>query len=241
MALPVVNPHTSWLLFLQSISHDHSVLLDLLLSPETNFGGVLHSYLELVIVDWDTFEEVCREQSILDRLSHSSRDSAALCPSVSDCNGGHNIREAVISRRKDLDHGKLSLSPPVSKKTKFEEQRSTDALVEYSSSSDEEDPMSSCVLASPGGGPQAGCSSAPPSHLVSPSHPMPPPHLMPPSPPSIPACPIEPLLDKVLGCFIRLRLALERLEEAKLFPEDFSASAMIRSIGRVEELYEKET
>ena len=240
MILPVVNPHTLWLLFLQSISYDHSVLMDLLLSPETKFGRVLHSYLELVIVDWDTFEEICRERAIPDCLPNSPMDSGALYSLTSDGNGGHT-RDTLISGRKGLDHSKLTLSPPMLKKTKLDEQRSIDALVEYSSSSDDEDAVNSCELALPCDRPQAGCSSASPSHLMSPSCPMPPSELTPPSPPSFPSSPTESLLDKVLGCFIRLRLALERLEEAKLLPEDFSAGDVIRSIGRAEELYEGET
>ncbi|XP_078616563.1 protein Lines homolog 1-like [Branchiostoma floridae x Branchiostoma japonicum] len=57
-SLPVVrsfNPHSIFLQFLETTTWDHSILLDLLISLETSFLTYITRYLHLVITEWQAF------------------------------------------------------------------------------------------------------------------------------------------------------------------------------------------
>lgn len=53
------NPHCHFILLLESISFDHSFLLDLLISSETCFLEYLVQYLKCLIADWQGFSTAC--------------------------------------------------------------------------------------------------------------------------------------------------------------------------------------
>ncbi|XP_076053226.1 protein lines homolog [Oratosquilla oratoria] len=54
-----VNPHTTFMVFLDTICHDHDVLLDLLVSNETSFLLYLLRYLKFIRRNWEEFTSHC--------------------------------------------------------------------------------------------------------------------------------------------------------------------------------------
>ncbi|KAM9832175.1 protein Lines homolog 1 [Neosynchiropus ocellatus] len=57
------NPHCHFLLLLHSISYDHSILLDFLISMETCFLEYFVRYLKYLLSDWQGFTQACRKIS----------------------------------------------------------------------------------------------------------------------------------------------------------------------------------
>jgi len=53
-----LHPHVLFNQFLHSLSYDHSVLLDFLISNETDFLGYLLQYLKYTTNHWEEFNEV---------------------------------------------------------------------------------------------------------------------------------------------------------------------------------------
>ena len=153
--LAIANPHSLWQNFLRSVSFDHSVLLDLLLSPETDLLPVLHHYLQLLIADWEHFEESCwgscgtvlsssecsSPEDCLMNGSLSVDRAGVLPPSSRDCEPA----ECFDSAQSEEDNTR-SLSPPAPKRVRPEERQLSvtdscvpSALVGYLSSSSEDD------------------------------------------------------------------------------------------------------
>ncbi len=60
------NPHCHFLLLLQSLSFDHSTLLDFLISTETCFLEYFVRYLKYLRSDWQGFTAACRRMSVSD-------------------------------------------------------------------------------------------------------------------------------------------------------------------------------
>nr|XP_020442473.1 protein Lines homolog 1 isoform X2 [Monopterus albus] len=60
------NPHCHFLLLLQSVSFDHSILLDFLISAETCFLEYLAQYLKYLRTDWQGFTAACARISVSD-------------------------------------------------------------------------------------------------------------------------------------------------------------------------------
>ncbi|KAM7406691.1 hypothetical protein PAMP_001048 [Pampus punctatissimus] len=58
------NPHCHFLLLLQSISFDHSILLDFLISTETCFLEYIVRYLKYLRADWQGFTAACQRVSL---------------------------------------------------------------------------------------------------------------------------------------------------------------------------------
>ncbi|EDO39543.1 predicted protein [Nematostella vectensis] len=56
-----INPHLLFLEFLGTTRHDHSILLDLLVSSETTFLVYLVKYLHLVLDDWQGFLQAAND------------------------------------------------------------------------------------------------------------------------------------------------------------------------------------
>ncbi|XP_074522784.1 protein Lines homolog 1 [Halichoeres trimaculatus] len=71
------NPHCIFLLLLQSISFDHSILLDFLISTETCFLEYFVRYLKFLSADWLGFTAAC--QRISGCHVSLQQDSAASC------------------------------------------------------------------------------------------------------------------------------------------------------------------
>uniref|UniRef100_A0A3P8ZB37 Lines homolog 1 n=1 Tax=Esox lucius TaxID=8010 RepID=A0A3P8ZB37_ESOLU len=62
------NPHCHFLFFLHSISFDHSILLDFLISTETCFLEYFVRYLKHLCDDWDSFRAICQKMDSFDHL-----------------------------------------------------------------------------------------------------------------------------------------------------------------------------
>lgn len=71
---PGCNPHCHFLILLQSISFDHSILLDFLISTETCFLEYFVRYLKYLRSDWQNFSAACRR-----------RDASGGCLSSTRC------------------------------------------------------------------------------------------------------------------------------------------------------------
>ena len=74
------NPHCHFLLLLRSISFDHSILLDFLISTETCFLEYFVRYLKYLRADWQGFTVACGKVSVSDcqrSLQKSLPDSGA--------------------------------------------------------------------------------------------------------------------------------------------------------------------
>ena len=89
----IINPHESFLLFLQHTNWDSSLLLDFIISPETCFLQYFTHYLKLVVNDWDFFMTVSKqfqgEQSLpsqcLSKFMHTQAKSLDEVSNQLDC------------------------------------------------------------------------------------------------------------------------------------------------------------
>ncbi|KAK5916027.1 hypothetical protein CesoFtcFv8_001566 [Champsocephalus esox] len=73
------NPHCHFLLLLQSISFDHSILLDFLISTETCFLEYFVRYLKYLRADWQGFTAACGKASLFDGHLSLQQSPTALC------------------------------------------------------------------------------------------------------------------------------------------------------------------
>lgn len=73
------NPHCHFLLLLQSISFDHSILLDFLISTETCFLEYFVRYLKYLRADWQGFTAACRQVSVSDCPPSLHKSLSASC------------------------------------------------------------------------------------------------------------------------------------------------------------------
>ncbi|KAK5874645.1 hypothetical protein PBY51_019573 [Eleginops maclovinus] len=73
------NPHCHFLLLLQSISFDHSILLDFLISTETCFLEYIVRYLKYLRSDWQGFTAACGKTCLLDRRLSLQQSPTASC------------------------------------------------------------------------------------------------------------------------------------------------------------------
>lgn len=90
------NPHCHFLLLLQSISFDHSVLLDFLISTETCFLEYFVCYLKYLRADWQGFSAACGQIST--SVCHLQKVLATSCDaniSLVTCKG--QLREVELS------------------------------------------------------------------------------------------------------------------------------------------------
>jgi hypothetical protein len=138
MLVAVTDPHSLWLCFLASTGFDHSVLLDLLLSPEISFASALQDYLSLLATDWGNFGKISSDFDV-------ARPIAVTC-SLSESGYGHDPTEysghqsAVVVRRLGEDSSTLSTSlsvplPGLMSSIENLIPTTTASLVDYSSSS----------------------------------------------------------------------------------------------------------
>lgn len=124
------NPHCHFLLLLQSISFDHSILLDFLISTETCFLEYFVRYLKYLRADWQGFSAAC------------GRNGTSGChlqkPLATSCGGDMS----VVTCKGELQRVELSpCAQPTGVVSPVEMNSSVAGLrlVEYASS-DESDP-----------------------------------------------------------------------------------------------------
>ena len=230
--------HSLWLHFLQSVCFDHSILLDLLLLPETEFGAVLQDYINLVLTDWKGFQQICENRNY--------SKSFAVCHSKSTETSAYALQplEGRLRLRNEL------ISPPL-KKPRFEdnlkgEGSKTAILVDYSSSDEEQSDIGkSCSEPGLSAGDSSSEEELAEGEKVSHDtveHSLFPPdsqcsyHTRGTSPDPVST---ESSLDKVMGCFIHLHFALDRLETNELLPPHVVISGLTTAMESLEELYEE--
>ena len=76
-----LNPHLLFISFAESVEFDHSFLLDLLISSETQFLGYLVTYLHFVIGGWSSFVQCLVEyrERISCTAEEGKNDDVAMC------------------------------------------------------------------------------------------------------------------------------------------------------------------
>ncbi|KAM9860599.1 protein Lines homolog 1 [Aulostomus maculatus] len=114
------NPHCHFLLLLQSISFDHSMLLDFLISMETCFLEYFVRYLKYLRADWPGFTAVCqRVDKSLPAATHGGTTGSRSCPDqmeLSSCvqlgsSPGLRLVEYDSSDESDPDDREVSPEP----------------------------------------------------------------------------------------------------------------------------------
>ncbi|XP_056318575.1 protein Lines homolog 1-like [Danio aesculapii] len=100
------NPHCLFILLLRSLSFDHSVLLDFLISSETCFLEYFVRYLKLLRQDWTGLCRSSRHIEDCDRDAKRGSDlsipasSAAAVP-CGESATGNKVENALVSRLVD--------------------------------------------------------------------------------------------------------------------------------------------
>ena len=106
--LRMLNVHSLVVLFLASVSYDHSALLDFLMSEETPFLDFLVEYLQLVSNDWENLCEACTLETTEDNIISSLSDSSdiqekLLDQDVADSSTAEQCEDEDSSERSDLE------------------------------------------------------------------------------------------------------------------------------------------
>ncbi|KAM9366655.1 protein Lines homolog 1 [Symphorus nematophorus] len=125
------NPHCHLLLLLQSISFDHSILLDFLISTETCFLEYFVRYLKYLRADWPGFTAACGRISVSKRQLSPQKSLATSLTCKAEPDGGEFQPTGVVSPVETI-----SVAPGL-------------RLVDYGSS-DESDPESMDTQDEPG-------------------------------------------------------------------------------------------
>ncbi|XP_013403094.1 protein Lines homolog 1 isoform X2 [Lingula anatina] len=207
------NPHLILSLFLSTISHDHTVLLDMLISPETCFLVYLVKYLKLVQHDWMGFQSSLGKDStssLADMLLISkesaksgncsfwtSEESHSSGKKITNIVGNDELHEKTSADRCKTVSSKSKDTSHMESKCGF---TATVNLVDYSDSESEQDYEGELERNS----------------MLSVR---------------------ESALDQTLGVFIRLKMSLERMSVQNLIP--FNVHPLLKLISQVECLYER--
>lgn len=108
------NPHCHFIFLLESISFDHSFLLDLLISVETCFLQYLVQYLKCLIADWQSFRLACgRTSTASDSKTLPAHNPSLTCKGaiqpceISTCVGLHLVD---YSSSDDSDHDNVNIT-----------------------------------------------------------------------------------------------------------------------------------
>lgn len=237
--LAIVNPHCLWLHFFLGISFDHSVLLDLLLSPEINFSPVLHKYLQLVSSDWKNFEKITTSPHHTSSIE-CLPGSTPYIHSFSSYSQHHRTT-AITSSLGDpaiIRDDCLSSPTPKSVKQQPTVDPTVTVLVDYSSSSSEDEETPPCSDRTASLNPSLSLDIAMASSMTSPRLSDHFPNNGTVGAPSTLASSVDTMLGQVMGCLIRLRMTLERLERSGLLPAHTASSAVITAIETTEKLFE---
>ena len=108
--LRVVDVHSLFVNFLSNIGYDHSLILDFLISPETNFRAFLTDYLRLATHKWDDLLIACKRRDHFSPTYH--------CLDVQQ--GPVSLQDSTIQQTLLVDHHRVlssseSLETPVEK------------------------------------------------------------------------------------------------------------------------------
>ena len=227
----MITPHKFFIHFTLSIKHDHKVLLDLLMSPETQFLLYLTKYLKVVSNEWTLFVDECNKKAYIQNTDDISVDddttdnvTVNIIENIEQ-ETNQQIVQSVCEQQDDeleiIKHRNCKLEKNQDEKVIVPSQnyeavqiengcgRSTDLLVSYDLDSDEE--LS------------AQHSDSDLDDVLQKIK-------------NEKAEVKESFLDTVMSMFIRLRFALERLDKSGLFT--YNIYPVIKLLHVVESLYE---
>ncbi|XP_022110577.1 uncharacterized protein LOC110990078 isoform X4 [Acanthaster planci] len=226
-----LNPHRIFGRFLDTVAYDPSVLLDLLISSETQFLKYLVSYLHTILGDWNLFRLSHQEASSKDSNSHLKRTSDMTSKTFSDDEEPHLAcdvqcqEEAAVpefcqrnKRRKTDTRGGADqriASPTDALNRSPSIQTSTPACTSPKDTK----------KSSPTPSDMPGISSVSPAVQT-------------PQTLSRQTDAVSQSLDDVMTTLIRLRFSIERISGSNLFP--YPVAPLLRLLERVEDMYEGE-
>uniref|UniRef100_A0A674P6M4 Lines homolog 1 n=1 Tax=Takifugu rubripes TaxID=31033 RepID=A0A674P6M4_TAKRU len=203
------NPHCHFILLLESISFDHSFLLDLLISTETCFLEYFVQYLKCLLADWQGFAVTCGHVKN-PPASSRARQMPRAC-------GGQNQPCEVTARVPAHPPGLSSPLEPTSSAPGL-------PLVDYSSS-DESDHENG----GPRGATWTNRMSAPDVEQA----PVRQPHFKAPRSGSEKTSDVScEVAARVLGCVSELKEVVVRLHMKKLFP--YNPAPLLKLLGQVQ-------
>lgn len=251
----VCNVHSLFVEFLTSLSFDHSVLLDFLISTETKFQELFRSYLEILKTDWNGLQLACDQVS--PSTKSDSEDSSASCDE--DSNVSLNVGEddgqkkleqcasvemVAIASRKDReactavdileDTSTEATSLAGRKRTGLQCDLTEIEAVKRSRAFGTQHPQH----AEPNVATTTTVEDTAATH--SPQHKG---DLETVSTSAVAGSLYrETMLDQVMGCLIRLRFALERLHDSGLFPlsDSVTVEEMLILLEEAEAMYEQD-
>ncbi|EDV26561.1 uncharacterized protein TRIADDRAFT_54696 [Trichoplax adhaerens] len=206
-----LQPDLVFILLIKYFYYDHTVLLDMLISNETNFLECFVKYLKFIIQDWDNF-----------RKAHDSLSDTSLIANehLADIEAINVSEHSNIEIRGD-HYNETDLSQAMSVNEIHDVKHHYDisllsSFENYSKDTENGDDVSS--ISSLEELYSQSISSISSSESFS----------------STRDC--EYTLDKTMAVLIRLNLAIERLKEKDLFP--YCPDALLKLLSQVEELYE---
>lgn len=248
----VCNVHSLFVEFLTSLSFDHSVLLDFLISTETKFQEFFRRYLEILKTDWNGLQLACDQ--VYPSTKSDSEDSSASCDEDSNVSlnvGGDDGRKKLeqcasvemdaIASRKDReactvvdileDTSIEATSLAGRKRTGLQCDLTEIEAVKRSRAFGTQHPQH----AEPNVAITTTVEDTAATH--SPQHKG-----------DLETSAVagslyrETMLDQVMGCLIRLRFALERLHNSGLFPlsDSVTVEEMLILLEETEAMYEQD-
>ena len=233
----MITPHKFFIQFTLSIKHDHKVLLDLLMSPETQFLLYLTKYLKVVSNEWTLFVDECNKKAYIQNTDDISVDDDTtddVTVNIIEKNEHktNQIVQSVCEQQDDeleiIKHRNCKLEKDQIQTVDLQDEkvvvlsqnyeaveiengceRSTDLLVSYDLDSDEE------LSAQHSDSDLDDVLQKIKNEKVEVK---------------------ESFLDTVMSMFIRLRFALERLDKGGLFT--YNINPVIKLLHVAESLYE---
>lgn len=256
----VCNIHCLFVQFLTSLSFDHSVLLDFLISTETRFQEFFRCYLQILQTNWTGLQLACEQVYPSTSTELDSEGSSALCGGDSsvllDMGGDDGLKELGQSANVETiafasgfdgkdketrtamdmleDASTVATTLAGRKRTGLQYDLAENEAVKRSRIFGTQQPQhaeSDVAVAMTVGEKATVCSPQHEGDVEMVST-------------SAAASSLyhETMLDQVMGCLIRLRFALERLHNSGLFPLSSSVTVeeMLFLLEKVETLYEQE-
>ncbi|XP_047437210.1 protein Lines homolog 1 [Mugil cephalus] len=231
------NPHCHFVILLQSISFDHSILLDFLISTETCFLEYFVRYLKYLRGDWQGFAASCVSISVSDSLQQSLTASC-----------GGDEKPALTYKAEPNKAGFSSCVQPTAVNPPAEPR-----LVEYDTSDESESENMEILEVKPGSsvceGSRFGASTGLPACIGQKQYE---------SSPALksghnstlekPECRSQLALqskpmshtnmaDRAVLCLSELREVVTRLQTKKLFP--YNPSSLLKLLSQVENCYQQ--
>ncbi|XP_041647320.1 protein Lines homolog 1 isoform X2 [Cheilinus undulatus] len=204
------NPHCIFVLLLQSVSFDHSILLDFLISTETCFLEFLIRYLKCLTADWSGFTAACR------RISSQQGVAPASC--------GHVIKPTTESGLRLVQYGSSEESETDDMEDSYRGARTSDGGKSRFSGNDDKQE----VRGEPG---PIGRTLNQSLHLVNKADE----HDGTSSSLSARSGPAScGALERAVLCLAELRALLTRLQAKKLFP--YNPTSLLKLLGQVENI-----